>query len=141
MTNKMDLEVEALNLKQQQEMELKIDQLDISTTSEDINNLLAQQYSTQNYIQKTFESELDAKREHQKNEYREWITSQVSKMFQTSPVATPLGSRSSMFVSQMPSMEESFTIHLGSQLKHMHNIRILSADITDLCSPLHSDER
>lgn len=32
--------------------------------------------------------------------------------------------------------EESFTIHLGSQLKSSHNIRILAADITDLCSPL-----
>lgn len=45
-----------------------------------------------------------------------------------------------MFVLQTPSMEESFTIHLGSQLKHMHNIRILSADINELCSPLHTDE-
>jgi hypothetical protein len=32
--------------------------------------------------------------------------------------------------------EESFTIHLGSQLKSSHNIRILAADIIDLCSPL-----
>lgn len=45
-----------------------------------------------------------------------------------------------MFVTQAPSMEESFTIHLGSQLKHMHNIRILSANINNLCSSLHSDE-
>lgn len=38
-------------------------------------------------------------------------------------------------------MEESFTIHLGSQLKHMHNIRILSADINDVCSSLYMDEK
>lgn len=37
-------------------------------------------------------------------------------------------------------MEESFTIHLGSQLKHMHNIRILASSVTDLCSPLHCEE-
>ncbi|KAF8789039.1 Protein C12orf4 like protein [Argiope bruennichi] len=30
-------------------------------------------------------------------------------------------------------MEESFTIHLGSQLKLMHNLRLLSADVLDLC--------
>lgn len=30
-------------------------------------------------------------------------------------------------------MEESFTIHLGSQMKQMHNIRIMSADILDFC--------
>jgi hypothetical protein len=30
-------------------------------------------------------------------------------------------------------LEESFTIHLGSQMKQMHNIRILSADVLDFC--------
>lgn len=141
MIKDMDNEVETLNNSQQEEMDTKINQLDITTTSEDINNLLAQQYSTQNYVRKRYESELEAKRGHQKNEYRNWITSQVSELFQSSPVSTPLGNRSSMFISQQPSMEESFTIHLGSQLKHMHNIRILSANVNDLCSPLHVDER
>ncbi|EDV43619.1 uncharacterized protein Dana_GF18583 [Drosophila ananassae] len=140
MTDTMDNEVETLNHSQQQEMDSQINQLDITTTSEDINNLLAQQYTTQNYVRKRYESELEAMMGHQKNEYRNWITSQVSQMFQVSPVATPLGNRSSMFVSQQPSMEESFTIHLGSQLKHMHNIRILSANVTALCSPLHAEE-
>lgn len=41
---------------------------------------------------------------------------------------------------QSPQMEESFTIHLGSQLKYMHNIRILAGDITRLCGPLHAEE-
>ncbi|XP_017874738.1 PREDICTED: protein C12orf4 homolog isoform X2 [Drosophila arizonae] len=140
MTDHMDSEVETLKDSQQQEMDSQINQLDITTTSEDINNLLAQQYTTHNFVRKRYESELEAMMGHQKNEYRDWITSQVSQMFQVSPVSTPLGNRSSMFVSQHPSMEESFTIHLGSQLKHMHNIRILSANVTDLCSPLHVDE-
>lgn len=140
MTEHMDSEVETLKNSQQQEMDSQINQLDITTTSEDINNLLAQQYTTHNFVRKRYESELEAMMGHQKNEYRNWITSQVSQMFQVSPVSTPLGNRSSMFVSQQPSMEESFTIHLGSQLKHMHNIRILSANVTDLCSPLHADE-
>lgn len=34
---------------------------------------------------------------------------------------------------ETPILEESFTIHLGSQLKQMHNIRILSANVMDLC--------
>ncbi|XP_030371680.1 protein C12orf4 homolog [Scaptodrosophila lebanonensis] len=140
LTGRMDEEVETLNNSQQQEMDSQINQLDITTTSDDINNLLAQQYTTQNFVRKRYESELEATMGHQKNEYRNWITGQVSQMFQTSPVATPLGNRSSMFISQQPSMEESFTIHLGSQLKHMHNIRILSANVTELCSPLHAEE-
>ncbi|XP_055372168.1 protein C12orf4 homolog [Condylostylus longicornis] len=141
MTKRMETEIENLNAQQQDEMKEYIDQLDVSKTSEDINNLLARHYSTQNYVRKKWESELEAKRGHQKNEYREWVTGQVGKLFETSsPVTTPVGSRSSTFISQAPSMEESFTIHLGSQLKHMHNIRILGANIYDLCSPLHADE-
>lgn len=141
-TAQMETEINALNNSQQEEMESTIQQLDITTTTYDVNKLLAEQYSIQNYVRKRFESELEAKRGHQRNEYRQWITGQVSKLFQkTTPATTPLGNRSSMFITQQPSMEESFTIHLGSQLKHMHNIRILSANINDLCSPLHDDER
>lgn len=33
-----------------------------------------------------------------------------------------------------PILEESFTIHLGSQLKQMHNIRILRANVLNLCN-------
>lgn len=141
-TSQMEAEVEAMNISQQDEMESTVQQLDITTTTEDVNKLLAEQYSIQSYVRKRYESELEAKRGHQRNEYRHWITGQVSELFQmTTPVTTPLGNRSSMFITQQPSMEESFTIHLGSQLKHMHNIRILSANINDLCSPLHDDER
>ncbi|KAM7293221.1 putative POGO family transposable element [Ixodes scapularis] len=32
-----------------------------------------------------------------------------------------------------PRPSESFTIHLGSQLKVMHNLRLLSANVLDLC--------
>ena len=31
-------------------------------------------------------------------------------------------------------LEESFTIHLGSQLKQTHNIRIVACDLLDLCA-------
>lgn len=38
-----------------------------------------------------------------------------------------------------PQLEESFTIHLGSQMKQMHNIRILTGDVLDFCSTKRSD--
>lgn len=93
-------------------------------------------------MRQRWESELEARKGHQRNEYKNWIIAQVGETLCSSlTTASAVGNRSSMFVSmQTPSMEESFTIHLGSQLKHMHNIRILSADINDLCSPLHSDD-
>lgn len=43
-------------------------------------------------------------------------------------------------ISDTPVLEESFTIHLGSQLKQMHNIRILSANVMDLCAVYNSGE-
>lgn len=38
-----------------------------------------------------------------------------------------------------PLLEESFTIHLGSQMKQMHNIRILTGDVLDFCRVKRSD--
>lgn len=136
---RMEHDVEDLNQMHQEVMDSKINLLDVETTSDDINKLLAQQYSSSNLMRKQFESELEAKKGHQKNEYREWITSQIGQKLMTSSDTTPVGNKSSMFpnVSEKPfQMEESFTIYLGSQLKSMHNIRILAAEITDLCSPL-----
>ena len=31
-------------------------------------------------------------------------------------------------------MEESFTIHLGTQMKQMHNLRLVAADAVQLCA-------
>lgn len=36
-------------------------------------------------------------------------------------------------------LEESFTIHLGSQMKQMHNIRILTGDVLDFCRTKNSE--
>lgn len=43
--------------------------------------------------------------------------------------------------SDFPQLEESFTIHLGSQMKQMHNIRILTGDVLDFCRTKHSESR
>ncbi|XP_056137882.1 protein C12orf4 homolog isoform X2 [Lampris incognitus] len=34
---------------------------------------------------------------------------------------------------EQPQLEESFTIHLGAQLKTMHNLRLVRADVLDFC--------
>lgn len=135
---RMERGIGDLNQIQQEVMDSKINLLDVETTSDDINKLLAQQFSSSNLMRKQFESELEARRGHQRNEYREWITSQIGQKLMSLSDSTPVGNKTSMFpnVSVKPfQMEESFTIYLGSQLKSMHNIRILAADITDLCNP------
>lgn len=93
MNTRMDAEITTLTNNQQDEMEQKIQQLDVLTTSEDINNLLAQQYSTQNLVCKKWESEMEAIKGHQKNEYKNWITSQVSETLFSSLIPTPIGNR------------------------------------------------
>lgn len=151
MNRHRDQEISSLISEQQNEMDAKIEQLDIDTTSEDINNLLSRHYSRQNLVQKRWESEIDAKIGHQKNEYRNWIVQRLSeKMFspeQRSPSIdlsneddTDGVDPSSMFSFQVPAMEESFTIYLGSQLKHMHNIRLMAANVYDFCNLLHMSE-
>ena len=37
-------------------------------------------------------------------------------------------------------LEESFTVHLGSQMKHTHNIRILTGRLIEMCRPIPADE-
>lgn len=156
MNQQRDIEVSALIAEQQNEMEAKIEQLDIGTTSDDINNLLSRHYSRQNLVQKQWESELEAKIGHQKNEYRDWIVGLLGQTFcatddrsemisESSRVTADVAAggesdRSSMFIMQVPAMEESFTIYLGSQLKHMHNMRLIAANIYDFCNLLHMNE-
>lgn len=41
--------------------------------------------------------------------------------------------------SEYQQLEESFTIHLGSQMKQMHNIRILTGDVLDFCRTKNCD--
>lgn len=142
LNRRMNEEMETLNVAQQLEMEQHIELLDQYTTNDDINVLLSQHHSNRDMFQDQWRSERDSKMGSQKNSYRNWITNQVSENFLNNESShTAMGSRSSIFSVQNSSMEESFTIHLGSQLKHMHNIRILSADVADLCSPLHQTEK
>ncbi|XP_062540243.1 protein C12orf4 homolog [Armigeres subalbatus] len=140
LTAQMTQQINTMNLLHKEEIDSKMKLLDISVTSENINHILAKQYNMQNMIRKQCESELESTRGHQKYEYRDWITTHIDASFLAeSDSPTQIGNRWSMISTQGPSMEESFTIHLGSQLKHMHNIRILSTRISDLCSPLYSD--
>lgn len=145
MTIKMEKEIAALNNRHQYEMDDTIQKLDKSVTTEDVNKLLSKQYAAQSLLRKKWESELDAYRGFQKHEFRNWIVDETVKLqshaSNNASDQTPLGNKSlTMFVTQQSSQEESFTIHLGSQLKHNHNIRILSARTDDLCSPLYEDE-
>lgn len=144
-----DDQIESLMHKHRTEMEAQIQLLDDGTTSDDINNLISVHYALQHSMQREWESELDAKMGHQKNDFRNWIVGLLSQMLYSMDERSSITSSNSnhndsegstKFQDQTPTFEESFTIYLGSQLKHMHNMRLVATNIYDLCDALDLSE-
>lgn len=124
--------LDKLLIKQQEEVEQKISQSEISAT--DINSFLTRQFSVQDITRQKLEANLSMEIVHQRNEFRNMVTAERA-----------LNTEGSLHFEQKsddksPFMEESFTTHLGTQLKHMHNIRILNPDVNEFCSPLYSGD-
>jgi hypothetical protein len=140
-----DEQVAALTQKQTQEMAQAVEGVHVYSTEQYINQLAAHHFEDQNLLQGQWNSEVDTLKETQRKEYREWLMKMLEE-HQTNvtlptPINSPLTANPQRIIhsgSQEDSMpvhrlEESFTIHLGSQMKQMHNIRILSADVLDFC--------
>ncbi|XP_076260890.1 FERRY endosomal RAB5 effector complex subunit 3 [Rhynchophorus ferrugineus] len=145
--------IKKLSDSQSEEMNKAVDRLEQDMTESKINELVARHYESHSLLQGQLSSELDTLKEAQRREYREWVMQMLEQNQANSSLPTPssplmpvvprnfqntrANSRDQI---NSPLLEESFTIHLGSQLKQMHNIRILSADVMDLCS-VHDDEQ
>ncbi|XP_022915140.1 ferry endosomal RAB5 effector complex subunit 3 [Onthophagus taurus] len=140
--------IRMLSDEQGDEMSAAEKRLEKGVTESDINALIGKHFDDQTLLQAKLHSEIDTLKEAQRREYREWLMqmleqSQANKSLptpKTSPLApippslilaTSTISRQSTIENQI--LEESFTIHLGSQLKQMHNIRILRANVMSLC--------
>ncbi|GLV42953.1 uncharacterized protein CBL_20509 [Carabus blaptoides fortunei] len=145
-----DKQGQMLKDRQTEEMNKAVDSLNSnnSTTEKYINDLVAKHFEHFSMLQGKWSSELDTMKEVQRREYRDWIM-QILEENQTNsslptPSNSPLNTSSNIpfadnavtnrEYSEAQILEESFTIHLGSQLKQMHNIRILSSDVFDFCS-------
>ncbi|XP_039296255.1 protein C12orf4 homolog [Nilaparvata lugens] len=122
-------------------MSRAVDGLSQSCTTEDEINQLARVHLDQlNLEQAKWDSQLAGLKQSQRSHYRQWVMDRQTTA--TSPLSSPLGSLSSKtFLDNSdstldtagPALQESFTIHLGSQMKQMHNIRVLSTDIMEFC--------
>lgn len=140
-TNERDVTVASLTAHQSDEMSRAVDGLSQScTTEEQINELARTHLDQLNLEHAKWDSQLDGMKEAQKRHYRHWVMERQTSA--TTPLSSPLGSLSSKTFldnsdggldSAGPALQESFTIHLGSQMKQMHNIRVLSTDIMDFC--------
>ncbi|EFA10962.1 Uncharacterized protein C12orf4 homolog-like Protein [Tribolium castaneum] len=144
--------IQNLSMKQTEEMNHAVDRLEQDMTESKINELVARHYEAHSLLKVKLTSELDTIKEAQRREYREWLMQMLEQNQATSSLPTPNSPltphtpQPAIYSSECarsidtPILEESFTIHLGSQLKQMHNIRILSANVMELCAVEDNDQ-
>lgn len=107
-----------------------------AVSEHDVNALATHQVDEREMLTSKFESEVDTLHQSQRREFRAWVMT-VHAEFKTSnqlPTAVPR-SESSFSLSSQPevlSLQESFTITLGAQMKQMHNLRVSAANVLDL---------
>ncbi|KAL4711586.1 hypothetical protein ACJJTC_003603 [Scirpophaga incertulas] len=145
-----DEDIKKLTERQTEEMEEKVRLLNISSTEEDINELATRHFEEQSFAAGRWGSQLDALKQAQRARHRAWLMDTLGQYHEwdqalhtpeNSPLATfcpsPLAARSAAV--PRPALEESFTIHLGSQLKQTHNVRIVAMDMMQLCTVDHNN--
>ncbi|KAK2504945.1 hypothetical protein MC885_011088 [Smutsia gigantea] len=115
-----DVELKKLRERQGIEMEKVMQELGKSLTDQDVNSLAAQHFESQQFL-----TNIQKHTDHFIN-FSEEIKVQPSQ-FRESVEAN------GRIYEEQRKLEESFTIHLGAQLKTMHNLRLLRADMLDFC--------
>ncbi|XP_041794858.1 protein C12orf4 homolog [Chelmon rostratus] len=141
-----DMEIKKLQERQATEMDKVMHELGNTLSDQDVNAVASQHFDAQQVLENKWASELKQVTGIQKQEYQEWViklhqdlqkSSNSSKIneeikVQSSQLSELADSGARMFEEQ-PLLEESFTIHLGAQLKTMHNLRLVRADVLDFC--------
>ncbi|RMC02804.1 hypothetical protein DUI87_19995 [Hirundo rustica rustica] len=140
-----DVELKKLRERQGAEMDKVMQELGKSLTDQDVNSLAAQHFESQQDLENKWANELKQTTAIQKQEYQEWViklhqdlknpnNSSVSDEIKVQPsqLRESVEGNGRIYEEQRL-LEESFTIHLGAQLKTMHNLRLLRADMLDFC--------
>ncbi|KAM9228955.1 ferry endosomal RAB5 effector complex subunit 3 isoform 2-T2 [Dugong dugon] len=140
-----DVELKKLRERQGIEMEKVMQELGKSLTDQDVNSLAAQHFESQQDLENKWTNELKQSTAIQKQEYQEWVIKlhEDLKNPNNSSLSEEIKVQPSQFresveangriYEEQRKLEESFTIHLGAQLKTMHNLRLLRADMLDFC--------
>ncbi|XP_054034837.1 protein C12orf4 homolog isoform X2 [Dryobates pubescens] len=140
-----DVELKKLRERQGAEMDKVMQELGKSLTDQDVNSLAAQHFESQQDLENKWTNELKQSTAIQKQEYQEWViklhqdlknpnNSSISDEIKVQPsqLRESVEGNGRIYEDQRL-LEESFTIHLGAQLKTMHNLRLLRADMLDFC--------
>ncbi|XP_041110264.1 protein C12orf4 homolog [Polyodon spathula] len=140
-----DMELKKLQERQSSEMDAVMKELGNTLSDQDVNAVASQHFDCQQVLENKWASELKQLTTIQKQEYQEWViklhqdlqnpnNSSINEEIKVQP-SQLRGSQEAherLYEEQMQ-LEESFTIHLGAQLKTMHNLRLLRADVLDFC--------
>ncbi|XP_048758931.1 protein C12orf4 homolog [Ostrea edulis] len=139
-----DKDLDYLDERQNEEMENAMNNDRTKYTDAQINQLAQRHIDNSQLISGKWSSELTNLRDTQKREFREWVL-KVHEDTQSPSKSTSYLNRVRALSSSLPEaeenerganivrMEESFTIHLGAQMKTTHNLRLLCTDVLDLC--------
>ncbi|XP_005104405.1 protein C12orf4 homolog [Aplysia californica] len=139
-----DRDLQHLQEKQRKEMDEALANVGTVYRDEDINLLAQRQFENSQTVESKWVSELSALHEQQKAEYREWVH-RVHEDSQGNTTLPTYVQRLRSMSNALPDaeeeereapitrLEESFTIHLGAQMKTTHNLRLLCTDILELC--------
>uniref|UniRef100_A0A3P8RKM3 FERRY endosomal RAB5 effector complex subunit 3 n=1 Tax=Amphiprion percula TaxID=161767 RepID=A0A3P8RKM3_AMPPE len=141
-----DMEIKKLQERQAAEMDKVMHELGNTLSDQDVNAVASQHFDAQQVLENKWASELKQVTGIQKQEYQEWViklhqdlqkstnSSKINEEIKVQPsqLSEAADSGSRLFEEQ-PQLEESFTIHLGAQLKTMHNLRLVRADVLDFC--------
>ncbi|KAF6738018.1 C12orf4-like protein [Oryzias melastigma] len=141
-----DMEIKKLQERQAAEMDKVMHELGSTLSDHDVNAVASQHFDAQQVLENKWSSELQQVTTIQKQEYQEWViklhqdlqksnnSSQINEEIKVQPNqrSEAADSEVRMFEEQ-PQLEESFTIHLGAQLKTMHNLRLVRAEVLDFC--------
>uniref|UniRef100_T1JFI6 Macro domain-containing protein n=1 Tax=Strigamia maritima TaxID=126957 RepID=T1JFI6_STRMM len=134
-----DADLEMLQRKQSQEMEKVVQSVGFTTSDDHVNSLSARHFEDSQLLHSKWASELNALFDTQKRNFVDC----VMKLYEDFQTFGKLPTRSRASTNRMnggnwnqlqPSrMEESFTIHLGAQMKLMHNLRLVATDALSFC--------
>ncbi|TRY54532.1 hypothetical protein DNTS_033398 [Danionella cerebrum] len=137
-----DMELKKLQERQSAEMNKVMQELGKTLCDQDVNTVAAQHFEAQQVLENKWASELRHVTGIQKQEYQEWVVklhqdlqnpnnSFINEEIKVQP-GQP-GEAADRLFDEQRQLEESFTIHLGAQLKTMHNLRLLRSDVLDFC--------
>ncbi|CAL8260270.1 unnamed protein product [Merluccius merluccius] len=140
-----DMEIKKLQERQAAEMSSVMQELGNTLSDHDVNTVASQHFEAQQVLENRWVSELKHMSEIQKKEYQEWViklhqdlqkstnSSKINEEIMMQPSQLEDSDPAARLYEERPLLEESFTIHLGAQLKTMHNLRLVRADVLDFC--------